>query len=99
MKLLSFLKRSLTAAKKPKAETAAGPKYVFCETTAAYVWHVRKLSEQGIKLGGGADTKTLCGLRPSWDLKAPVAAYAHIVRDGQGNGICHKCLQEYRKIR
>lgn len=42
---------------------------VLCETTAAVTIHLRRLSSAGPKYGGGADTKTLCGMKPSWDLE------------------------------
>ena len=47
--------------------------YAFCEPS--YVgsnrpWHIRKLSNAGKMLGGGADTLTLCGrdLCKGWDI-------------------------------
>ena len=46
--------------------------FVFCETqyaTGTTPWHIRPLTENGIKLGGGADTKSLCGREVSWDLE------------------------------
>ncbi len=37
------------------------PPYAFCESvTGIGRWHIRRLSEKGLKLGGGIDTPTLC---------------------------------------
>src|ERR1035437_3732369 len=66
--------------------------YSFCETVAAYVWHIRPLTAVGRKLGGGADTLTLCDLKAAWDINTPVNV--HIPLDG----ICFKCRQVYRRI-
>ena len=43
---------------------------VICERHAAIVYHLRYLSDAGAKPGGGADTPTLCGVTPSWDIPA-----------------------------
>lgn len=41
----------------------------WCETIAASGrYHLRILSDRGRKVSGGSDTKTLCGLQPSWDI-------------------------------
>lgn len=50
-------------------------KYAFCETKHASSgsrWHIRKLTSAGRKQGGGADSRSLCGLEVSWDLRTPV---------------------------
>jgi hypothetical protein len=45
-------------------------KLSFCETAAAGgLWHIRRLTDQGKKLGGGADTRTLCGREAAWDVQ------------------------------
>lgn len=54
--------------------------YSFCETLYAGPygrWHIRKLSDKGQKLGGGADTTSICGTVVSWDLKVPIT-YIHL---------------------
>jgi hypothetical protein len=46
-------------------------KFSFCEpVTAASVslWHIRKLTSTGKHMGGGADTKALCGRDVAWDI-------------------------------
>jgi|ERR1019366_6396901 hypothetical protein len=63
--------------------------YSFCETLVAYVWHIRPLTDQGRKNGGGADTLTLCGLKPLWDINTPINL------DLPLDGICSKCSQIY----
>jgi hypothetical protein len=45
--------------------------YSYCEpvtATGTSPWHIRRLTEAGRKLGGGADTPALCGREVSWDL-------------------------------
>jgi hypothetical protein len=50
----------------------------FCESVYASSmsrWHIRELTEVGLKLGGGIDTPSLCRrvLAPKgWDLQVPV---------------------------
>jgi hypothetical protein len=48
--------------------------FSFCETLAATgPWHIRRLTAEGMKLHGGADTKTLCGLNAAWDTPAEIS--------------------------
>ena len=45
--------------------------YSFCETvtaTGSSPWHIRKLSDNGPKYGGEADTPALCGRTVAWDV-------------------------------
>jgi len=61
--------------KKEKIAEPDRPEYSFCETvtaTATSPWHIRKLTEKGKKLGGGADSLALCGIMVSWDLKTDI---------------------------
>ena len=65
--------------------------YAFCETAAASgysPWHIRRLTKRGKKLGGGADTPTLCGREAAWDLDVPIR---------HGDFVCERCWQVYRK--
>jgi hypothetical protein len=50
-------------------------KYSYCETIAAYVWHIRRLTAVGRKLSGGADTLALCKAKVLWDLNFPINLY------------------------
>ena len=52
----------------PKAFKGPMPEYAYCETVAAYVWHIRRLSVNGLKPCGGADTLALCGAQAAWDI-------------------------------
>lgn len=48
------------------------PQFSFCETITAgpeTPWHIRELTSAGRKLGGGADTLSLCNKKVSWDLR------------------------------
>lgn len=68
------------------------PEYSYCETPtagSATPWHIRKLTGKGRRLGGGADTPSLCGRKVAWDLTPPVV-------DGTTR-ICSGCLALYRK--
>jgi hypothetical protein len=67
-------------------------KYSFCETITAGAdspWHIRPLTDKGQKLGGGADTKALCGREVSWDIRLGV--------DPEMSHCCRKCRDEYLK--
>lgn len=69
-------------------------RYSFCESVTAgpsSPWHIRILTDKGQKLGGGADTKALCGREVCWDLKAVIDAH-HLDKN-----TCKKCLEEYVK--
>jgi len=66
-------------------------KYSFCETVTAgpnTPWHIRSLSEQGQKLGGGADTPALCGRKVAWDLAVEITE-SHLTH------CCRRCQIEY----
>jgi hypothetical protein len=70
--------------------------YSFCEGVHSgpnSKWHIRKLSDIGRKLGGGADTLSLCGKQVPWDMKVEVTYY-HL-----NNNSCKKCLEEYNRRR
>jgi hypothetical protein len=47
-------------------------KYAYCETIAAYVWHIRPLTKIGLKLSGGADTPALCEANVLWDINVKI---------------------------
>ncbi len=66
--------------------------YAFCECAYASGvsrWHIRRLTEAGYKLGGGADTLSLCGKKVSWDLKVTITAY-HLEKNA-----CLVCRKVY----
>lgn len=54
-------------------------KFAFCESeTGNGRWHVRKLDDVGLKLGGGITTTCCCGMvkaRRGWDLNVLVNAF------------------------
>lgn len=85
-----------------QAEGEAGPvtQYSFCETVAATgPWHIRMLSEIGHKYNGGADTKTLCGLKAAWDVQHEFEGKL-IESDGRlRTTTCASCLTIYMKNR
>jgi len=67
-------------------------KFAFCEiqyATATSPWHIRQLTDSGLKLGGGADTKALCGRKVAWDLKVEINHH-HL----QFN-CCRQCVQAF----
>jgi len=69
-------------------------KYAFCETVTAASrtpWHIRQLTKAGLKLGGGADTKSLCDRVVCWDINVELSDY-HLAR------CCHKCAVRYNKL-
>ncbi len=65
---------------------------VFCEALGAGVtWHIRQLSDAGIKASGGADTPALCGVEVSWDLHVPLREDSIGIRF-----ICDACRELYK---
>lgn len=78
-------------------------KYAFCESATAdslAPWHIRPLTPAGKKLGGGIDTRSLCGrVGPSpgngWDLEAEVEGYPlYATTDGRRH-VCKTCADVY----
>lgn len=76
-----------------KNTTSAG-EYAYCESVHATPWsrwHLRRLTEEGLKLGGGVDTQSLCGrvkLRSGWDLDVPISS-------DHDDHTCPACLKLY----
>lgn len=71
------------------------PEYSFCEPVMAGPlgpWHIRELTEAGRKLGGGADTESLCGRKMGWDLDVEISEF-HLDR------ACKKCAEAYKAAR
>ena len=88
--LLRFLKRSL----RPEPPPPPPPKYAFCESLGAHwnsPWHIRPLSELGKKMGGAADTLSLCGRKVAWDMKPDVNPH-------QLHLACEHCRENYQEI-
>ena len=72
--------------------------YAFCETATASgstPWHIRKLTDNGIKLSGGADTPALCGRVVAWDVGVGITGD----RLMRASRTCHRCAEEYRRVR
>lgn len=75
-------------------------KYSFCESVRAgslSPWHIRPLTPQGKKLGGGIDTHSLCGrVGPDvggWDLDVEVEEYKNLDAETDGRRhICKPCV-------
>lgn len=68
------------------------PEYSFCESawaSGASPWHIRKLTDKGRKLGGGADTRALCGREVAWDLQVELTEH-HLGHS------CQACVSAYR---
>lgn len=72
------------------------PEHSFCEAGTAGPfsrWHIRQLTPAGRKLGGGADTKSLCDKRVSWDLVVDLTAH-HLEANA-----CPLCVRKYAEIK
>ena len=67
--------------------------FSFCETLAAYRWHIRQLTKAGRKINGGADTPTLCGLKAAWDLSFPIGVDPRHIENS-----CPKCRDIYVRL-
>lgn len=68
-------------------------RHAFCEPVQCSPysrWHIRRLTDIGMKPGGGADTPALCGIAVAWDLDVPLTAH-HLGHS------CPKCVELYRK--
>lgn len=48
--------------------------YAYCESVAAYRWHIRLLDERGLKPSGisGEPALSLCGMEMAWDIDVGV---------------------------
>jgi hypothetical protein len=76
--------------------------FAFCEPVTAGSfsrWHIRPLTLQGRKEGGGADTPALCGQKVAWDLGNPDVA-ATLARDRAQDPellheYCPNCLSQF----
>ena len=67
--------------------------YSICENMHGHPcgpWHIRALSAVGKKLGGGADTLSLCGRKMTWDRDV-------IINERQLSVACKKCVDLYRQ--
>lgn len=70
-------------------------KLSFCETasaTGSSQWHIRRLTERGRYFGGGADTYTLCGRKPLWDLNVDLSDH-HLKQN-----CCNRCFEVFKNI-
>lgn len=80
-----------------KAPSPSGktPAYAYMESmhaSSASPWHIRRIPKgQGLKLGGGITTPSLCGkVRDGWDLRSRL--------DQQYDPhTCPWCIQEYHR--
>lgn len=76
--------------------------FSYCETIAAYKWHIRQLTDKGRKLGGGADTNALCGAPVKWDVNhaSPrVDDLIHAAKPSFGfmGRLCSKCEAVFKE--
>jgi len=73
----------------------------YCETIAAYQWHIREVGPEGVLCHGNPRrSRTLCGLPSSWDINVPVSDKINeSTRNDWGTGICSKCVSIYNGIR
>lgn len=60
------------------ADVVRATQYSLCETAYAgpsSLWHIRRLTSCGKKLGGGVDTNSLCGKKVAWDLDVEITGF------------------------
>lgn len=67
-------------------------RFAYCESVAAVVVHIRGLTKAGKKLGGGADSHSLCGMRVAWDLATDFDKSADMAT-------CRGCIGKWRTMR
>ncbi len=93
-KLTNFFKKLLSK-KKEEGMKKYVPEFSFCETIYAHKWHIRKLTEKGKKLSGGADTQSLCGTNIAWDIKCKLPDKEFIPLQ---YNLCNPCYIIYFQI-
>ena len=72
----------------------ATEEFAFCESmgaTSTSPWHIRQLTDKGLKLGGGADTEALCGREMCWDLNVTITEH-HL------SHCCKKCCVQFNGV-
>jgi hypothetical protein len=90
---MNIVKKIADLCKKSKT-TKKTPQFAFCESIYASSispWHIRELTYRGLKLSGGADTKSLCDREMSWDLDVEITPH-HLTH------CCNKCAQKFKEI-
>ncbi len=74
------------------------PAYAFCESvhaTGRSRWHIRKLDDAGLKLGGGITTPSLCShIDRGWDLSVRIRPE---MLGGNQEVACKECLAAYKR--
>lgn len=76
----------------------------FCETvyaTGTSPVHIRALTEEGLFLSGGADSKSFCLLKVSWDtseVKSLESLNARIANSHESNRTCVECVETATKL-
>lgn len=66
-------------------------KFAFCESvTIDTPWHIRILTSNELKVGGGVDTKALCGKEVYWDLLTEITPH-HLTH------CCRKCAEKFKE--
>jgi len=79
------------------ADEAAAPKYAFCESVLATPiskWHIRELTDKGLRLTGGIDSPSLCALiNKGWDLDVPID-----LKNIKRYNTCLKCVNAYKRL-
>lgn len=85
------------------------PEFAFCEPVHAVGLgprHIRRVGEEGLKLGGGIPVAPLCGRESvirGWDLRGEVTPATVLAdstpRPGDGRVfLCTKCAEEYNAL-
>lgn len=85
-------KKEVLAHSRPDTDETV-KRYSFCENVHAVTsfWHIRKLTKEGQKFGGGVDTGSLCGRVKAphgWDLNVELTIH-HLKH------ACPKCVDLY----
>lgn len=81
----------------PAAKASTGLSY--CETihaTGTSPHHIRVLTDEGMKTGGGADTPALCGVDVAWDTSIVASLKeldARIANEHPSNRVCVNCRE------
>jgi len=84
-----------------KTEGEVKNHFSFCESihaTSLSKWHIRRLTDEGPKHGGGIDTDSLCGRVEKgrgWDLEVKPGNKELMGQTDKWPFVCKECLQRY----
>ena len=89
--------------KATSSATKSGTGLSYCETvyaTGTSPHHIRVLTDEGMKTGGGADTESLCGTKVAWDTSEVASLQQlddRVSHEHPSNRVCKSCADTARE--